>query len=521
METQKITKKGTRDVTNKRINKQILSARERKPRKEGKGRDQRTQRKRRVKRVAEQSKTLAERRVTGVWAVKNLENDIVGVGIIVTNHFRFCEAQTLKLVEFSLVLELTETLVAKLVTVEGHLQTFCHRKGKKFVILDDGWQFVGMDPTSEEAKADNTAKLTNINENHNFQKDGKEGQRVDDPAMGIKHIVTEIRDQHSVKYFYVWHALTRYWAGVKPGVAGMEHYESKLAYPLSSPEVQLNEPGDALNSITKNGLGLVNSEKNELHSYVSLASVDGVKVDVQNILETLGAGRSGRVKLVRKYHQALEASISRNFPDNGIISCMSHNTDSLYRKAMMNSQFSFLLSDQMSSFCGILLLASDIYSCSDKAGEHDFKLLKKLVLPDGSILRARLPGRPTYDCLLTDPARDGNSSLKIWNLNDHTGVELSNNIAFAPVGLVKMFSSGGAIKELGKKLNYETEKPRTVDMKVRGCGMFGAYSSVRPTRIQVDAKEVEFDYEKASGFVKFALQIPEKEMYLWNVIVEL
>ncbi|KAL2494419.1 putative galactinol--sucrose galactosyltransferase 1 [Forsythia ovata] len=54
-------------------------------------------------------------------------------------------------------------------------------------------------------------------------------------------------------------------------------------------------------------------------------------LDVQNILETLGAGHGGRVKLARKYHQALEASISRNFLDNGIISCMSHNTDGLYR----------------------------------------------------------------------------------------------------------------------------------------------------------------------------------------------
>lgn len=28
----------------------------------------------------------------------------------------------------------------------------------KFVIIDDGWQSVGMDPTSDEAKADNSAK---------------------------------------------------------------------------------------------------------------------------------------------------------------------------------------------------------------------------------------------------------------------------------------------------------------------------------------------------------------------------
>lgn len=46
-------------------------------------------------------------------------------------------------------------------------------------------------------------RLTNIKENHKFQKDGKEGQRVEDPAMGIRHIVSEIKDQHSVKYVYL------------------------------------------------------------------------------------------------------------------------------------------------------------------------------------------------------------------------------------------------------------------------------------------------------------------------------
>lgn len=91
-----------------------------------------------------------------------------------------------------------------------------------------------------------------------------------------------------------------------------------------------NQPDDALESMAKNGLGLVNPEKvysfyNKWHSYLASASIDGVKVDVQNILETLGVSHGGRVKLARKYYQALEASISRNF--NGIISCMSHNMD--------------------------------------------------------------------------------------------------------------------------------------------------------------------------------------------------
>lgn len=55
-----------------------------------------------------------------------------------------------------------------------------------------------------------------------------------------------------------------------------------------------------------------------------------MKVDVQTIIETLGAGFGGRVSLGRSYVLALEASIAENFPDNGCISCISHNTDGLY-----------------------------------------------------------------------------------------------------------------------------------------------------------------------------------------------
>jgi raffinose synthase len=36
------------------------------------------------------------------------------------------------------------------------------------------------------------------------------------------------------------------------------------------------------------------------------------------------------VQLTREYHRALDASVAKNFQDNGIIACMSHNTDALY-----------------------------------------------------------------------------------------------------------------------------------------------------------------------------------------------
>ena len=49
---------------------------------------------------------------------------------------------------------------------------------------------------------------------------------------------------------------------------------------------------------------------------------------------------------------------------------------------------------------------------SDRPGQHDFNVLKKLVLPDGSILRAQLPGKPSRDSLFVDPARDGKRYAK-------------------------------------------------------------------------------------------------------------
>ncbi|KAL8467505.1 hypothetical protein ACS0TY_030947 [Phlomoides rotata] len=389
--------------------------------------------------------------------------------------------------------------------VEQHLQTFHHREKKKlpsiiewfgwctwdafytdvtaegveeglkslteggtpprFLIIDDGWQQIG-----SEVKGDSSCvvqqgsqfanRLTGIKENEKFKKNEKH----DEQESGLKNVVKKVKQQHNVKYVYVWHALAGYWGGVQPAGPGMEHYETALAYPVQSPGVLGNQPDIVMDSLAVHGLGLVHPNKvfnfyNELHSYLASCDVDGVKVDVQNIIETLGAGHGGRVSLTRSYHQALEASISRNFQDNGCIACMCHNTDGIYsakQTAIVRASDDFYPHDPASHTIHISSVAYNtvflgefmqpdwdmfhslhpaaeyhaaaraIGGCaiyvSDKPGNHNFDLLKKLVLPDGSILRAQLPGRPTLDCLFVDPARDGTSLLKIWNTNKCSGV---------------------------------------------------------------------------------------------------
>ena len=60
-----------------------------------------------------------------------------------------------------------------------------------------------------------------------------------------------------------------------------------------------------------------------------------------------------------------------------------------------------------------LLSAGGPVYVSDRPGRHNFVLLRRLVLPDGSVLRCRLPGRPTADCLFADVSRDGTTALKV------------------------------------------------------------------------------------------------------------
>ncbi|XP_019154545.1 PREDICTED: probable galactinol--sucrose galactosyltransferase 2 isoform X1 [Ipomoea nil] len=595
--------------------------------------------------------------------------------------------------------------------VEKHLQTFHHRERKKlpsildwfgwctwdafytdvtaegveqglkslseggvtprFLIIDDGWQQIGSEPKDPECIVQEGAQFANrligIKENSKFQKNETKGEQ----ESGLKQVVEKAKQQFKVKYVYVWHAMAGYWGGVQPSGPGMEHYETALAYPVQSPGVLGNQPDIVMDSLAVHGLGLVHPKKvlnfyNELHAYLASCGVDGVKVDVQNIIETLGAGHGGRVTLTRSYLQALEASIARNFPDNGCIASMSHNTDSLYsakQTAIVRASDDYYPHDPASHTIHIAAVAyntlflgefvqpdwdmfhslhptaeyhaaarsiggSAIY-VSDKPGNHNFELLKKLVLPDGSVLRAQLPGRPTIDCLFTDPARDGTSLLKIWNVNKCTGVvgvfncqgagwcrvakktrihdtspgtltgsvqatdvdsiaqiaspdwsgdtviytyrsgeivrlpkgaslpvtlgvleyelfhisplkDIAPNISFAPIGLLDMFNSGGAVEKY--EVHLVSDKPEHVDgevvssevptclsenrpptatisLTVRGCGRFGIYTSQRPLKCSLDGAITDFNYNTDNGLVIISIPVPAQEMYRWNVEV--
>lgn len=134
-----------------------------------------------------------------------------------------------------------------------------------------------------------------------------------------------------------------YWGGVSPDAAETKKYNSKLVYPVQSPGNLSHSRDLTMDCMEKYGVGMVDPEKafdfyDDLHSYLMSQNIDGVKVDVQNILETIGTNHGGRVSLAHRFHEALEKSIAKNFQDNSIICCMAQSTDSIYRRGIQVEQ---------------------------------------------------------------------------------------------------------------------------------------------------------------------------------------
>ncbi|XP_020588586.1 probable galactinol--sucrose galactosyltransferase 2 isoform X2 [Phalaenopsis equestris] len=504
----------------------------------------------------------------------------------------------------------------------------------KFLIIDDGWQDVANEFQKEgEPIVEGCyfgGRLVSIRENSKFRGDNPTSEGT---TNGFKDFITAIKETFGVKYVYVWHALMGYWGGVHPNAPETKKYNSKLLYPEQSPGNLANSRDLSMDCMEKYGVAMIDPNKvdefyDDLHAYLASQNIDGVKVDVQNILETLGTGYGGRVSLTHRFQEALEKSISKNFQDNSIICCMGQSTDSIYSSKAgavtrasddymprnLTSQTRHVAAVAFNSiFLGEILVpdwdmfysvhyaaefhakARALGGCgiyvSDKVNEHDFDLLKKLVLPDGSILRANYPGRPTRDCLFSDPVTDGKSLLKIWNLNKFTGIlgvfncqgagtwpglsgnqsnscpefitgqvsandieyldkvagnnwigdcaiysfdfgSLSRlpkngtfgvslkvlqcevftispikvydkNVEFAPIGLIQMYNSGGAVEDIDPS---NKNSDMVLHIEGRGSGIFGAYSSRQPKSCMLNSRQEEFKFSIADSFL--TLNIP-------------
>ncbi|KAF1871134.1 hypothetical protein Lal_00020868 [Lupinus albus] len=331
----------------------------------------------------------------------------------------------------------------------------------KWVCIDDGWQNTTRTTLENNGEPPETAKfaarLQNLKENAKFSDSGS-------GYVDLHDFITTIKQKYGLKYVYMWHALIGYWGGLNPLSDELSKYNPKFTSVVQSPGNLSHVVCVIVKLLEKVRVGLIDPLKvdefyNDLHAYLARCGVDGVKVDVQCVLETLGAGYGGRVSLTKCFQEALENSVVKNFGGNNLISSMSSNNEYIFRSKrsasarasedfMPNEPTFQTLHVAAVAFNSLLLgeivipdwdmfysthhtaefhaAARALGGCpvyvSDKPGKHDVNIIRKLVLPDGSILRAKYAGRPTRDCLFDDPVMDGKSLLKIWNLNKVSGI---------------------------------------------------------------------------------------------------
>ncbi|KAJ4741917.1 Raffinose synthase family protein [Rhynchospora pubera] len=507
------------------------------------------------------------------------------------------------------------------------------------VLIDDGWNSICNDKDSitDQDGIDRAVvgeqmpcRLIRYQENYKFRdyKSKKDGTKT-----GMGAFVRDLKETFpAVNYVYVWHALCGYWGGVRPNVPGLP--PAKLVKPRLSPGLEKTMEDQAVDQIINSGIGLVEpSRVHELyegiHSHLKASGIDGVKVDVIHLMEMLCEDYGGRVELAKVYFKGLTESVKKYFNGNGVIAsmqqcndffllgtesiCLGRVADDFWvmdregdpfwlqgchmvycaYNSMWMGQFIHPDWDMFQSNhpCAAFHAASRAISggpiyVSDSVGQHNFELLRTLVLPDGTILRCENFALPTRDLLFEDPLLDGKTMLKIWNLNKYVGVigafncqgggwsrearcnkparELARPVTsrvrpsdiewnkaknpmpfegvdqfaaylskskkvtlvkpeeeveitldpltyklivmspvrhlgsgklvnFAPIGLVNMLNSGGAVQSFESKENGEI---LVVKVGIKGVGEMWAYSSSRPSSCQVNGEEVNFVYEE-------------------------
>ena len=75
---------------------------------------------------------------------------------------------------------------------------------------------------------------------------------------------------------------------------------------------------------------------------------------------------------------------------------------------------------------------------------------------------------------------------------------IGQSLKFAPIGLVDMYNSGGAVQSLECRDNLSNG---VVKLQVLGCGRFGAYSNRKPRSCTVGMEEEIFIYNAKDGLL--------------------
>lgn len=90
-------------------------------------------------------------------------------------------------------------------------------------------------------------------------------------------------------------------------------------------------------------------------------------------------------------------------------------------------------------------------------------------------------------------------------------------IEFAPIGLMNMYNSGGAIEAVEQCGDPSSFNGR-IHIKGRGAGSFGGYSSVKPKGCSINGEEEEMKYGEEDKLVTVTIDASNNsgwDMDIW------
>lgn len=319
---------------------------------------------------------------------------------------------------------------------------------------------------------------------------------VESVTENFGDVINEMKSTYGVRHVLCWHALAcGYWGGLMPEVESTKAFQPSLKFPKLSQGLLEVDPSMQWVHPSIVGVGLPTHPDlffNALHLYLASNGVDGVKCDVESTITMFGEHEGGGAAIASRYHKAFEESSQKHFGvENNVLNSMCCAIESLYNMShtnllrvgedyyphlpashtahLANAAFTTLMLSAI-GYCDWDMFFSDHHSarlhaaaravcggpiyCSDKVAHHNFDLLRRLVLPDGSILRCKLPARPTLDVLFKDVSRDRQTVLKVWSMNAITGV-------------VGVFNVQGATWVVKKRVYYAHDsKPHRLQTSV-------------------------------------------------------
>jgi len=288
---------------------------------------------------------------------------------------------------------------------------------------------------------------------------------------GFKPTVDRLKTRYGVKYVGIWHALNGYWNGIDPGSQLGRDYADELFSWEQLFRPDMPESGTATYHFIKPDSDSLKTFYQNWHAYLKNQGFDFVKVDNQLVTEKMAVDNYPIFDLAESMHTALNQSVKQHF-NGALINCMDMTVDAwanlgetavarsvedyfeydpdetydlqkgnaaahvlqavynaLYFGQMVYPDFDMFQSHHPNAeFHAIARAANNgpIY-ITDRPGQQNFELLRKLVLNDGRILRADTPLFPTEDCLFQLQDRKAfkafsfvgeNGMVAMWNCAD-------------------------------------------------------------------------------------------------------